>query len=72
MKRCIHEYQTKTKRSVSTADGKSYVEEILKAVKIEADILTFINKSNCRISKPIYSKSLINAITQMYEVLNIT
>lgn len=71
MKRCIYEYTTKCKRSINTADGKSYVEDIIKANTIEEEIISFINKSKCKIDKKDYTTNLINAIVQMYEVISI-
>ena len=71
MKRCIYEYTTKCKRSINTTDGKSYVEDIIKANEIEEEIKKIMNKSKCKIDKKGYTTNLINAIIQMYEVISI-
>ena len=71
MKRCIYEYTTKYKRSINTTDGKSYVEDIIKANEIEEEIKKIMNKSKCKIDKKGYTTNLINAIIQMYEVISI-
>jgi hypothetical protein len=68
MRRCIHEYTTKNKRSITSEEGKTYVKEIIIAHQIETLIKDIIKESKCKIPKTGYNTSLINAITQMYEV----
>jgi hypothetical protein len=68
MRRCIFEYKTNNKKSISTEDGKKFIGDIFKALEIEKIIKTTIQKSNCKIDKHQYSQNLISAIDRMYEV----
>ena len=70
MKRVIFECESKDSKTVSSHEGQTIIKELYIGVKIEKLIEEQLNKSNCSIKKTDYSKSLIEAITRMYEVIN--
>jgi hypothetical protein len=69
LKRILFEYSTNGQRSINKEQGKQYVKDILKAIKIETLIHQALNQSNKKIDQSHYSKSLLHGIKQMFEVI---